>query len=88
VIFTLRVLHLVLLIPFVVVPGGLAPSERVQWNQWYWIPIDAAINTGFVIIAWKLLRALGMGLWRGVRALALRVGPKRALPSAPERVAP
>jgi hypothetical protein len=72
----------------ILVGSELAPSEDLQWNQWYLIPLEAAFGTGAIIIAWRLLLALVRGLWRGLRAAVGLVGPRRTRLQAPEPVLP
>jgi hypothetical protein len=68
--------------------ADLAPMERLQWDQWYVPPLLSAYLMGFLIVAWKLLRALAMGLWRGVRTVVVRIRSKRGVPSTSELVTP
>jgi hypothetical protein len=76
---------------FLLVAGAqadLAPMERLQWDQWYVPPLLSAYLMGFLIVVWKLLRALALGLWRGVRTVVVRIRSKRGLPSTSELVTP
>jgi hypothetical protein len=64
----------------------LAPSEDLQWNRWFLIPVQAACSTGAIIIYWKILAALVRVLWRVLRSIIARVRPKPARHPAPEPV--
>ena len=67
---------------------GLRPSEHIEWNQWHLLLFDPVYNTGALIIAWKLLRALVRGLWGGGRGLAAWFFPKGGVRLAREPVIP
>ena len=64
----------------------LGPSERLGWDRWYLILIGATLNTGLLIVTWTILRVMVLGLWRGTRAVVVRVRPWGAGPSAPAPV--
>jgi hypothetical protein len=57
--------------------SALGPSERLGWDRWYIIPIIGLINTGLIIVAWKLLRLIVVGLWRGFRPVCIRIRQSR-----------
>ena len=67
---------------------GLRPSEHIQWNQWYLLLFDPVYNTGALIIAWKLLRALVRGLRGGGRGVAAWFRARGGLRRAPEPAIP
>jgi hypothetical protein len=81
-VFALQLIY----IPWMFAPDGMGPSERILWDRWYLIPIQAAHNTGFWIVVWKVLSTSVRGLWRGLRAVITRARPKPARPVAPEPV--
>jgi hypothetical protein len=81
-IFVLRLIHL----RFFLAPAGMGPSEQLQWDRWYLLPVDAAYNTGAAIIVWKILAALVRVIWRGLRAVIARFRPERTRPPATEPV--
>jgi hypothetical protein len=81
-VFALQLVYL----PWALAPGGMGPSERIRWDRWYLIPLQAAHNTGFFVVSWKVLAAIVRGLWRGLRAVIAQARPKPARPMAPEAV--
>jgi hypothetical protein len=68
--------------------SALGPSEHLAWDRWYLIPIFGLLSTGLLIVAWTILRVVVLGLWRGVRAVVVRIRSKRGLPSTSELVTP